>query len=90
MNNYTCPVCGYGGLYDPPYNERGVGSDEICPCCGFQFGYDDYPEGPLAFKKWRQKWMEEGCIWFSKGRPSPDNWNAKEQLKTVIEGQGDG
>jgi hypothetical protein len=28
-------------LYEPPYDERGLPSDEICPCCGFHFGYDD-------------------------------------------------
>lgn len=41
---YTCPVCNYNELDEPPYNTHGYGSDEICPCCVFQFGYDDYPD----------------------------------------------
>ncbi len=33
-----CPVCKFDGLLNPAYDNRGVGSDEVCPCCGFQFG----------------------------------------------------
>lgn len=43
MNN-TCPICFYTALFDPPYDVNGYGSDEICPCCGFHFGYDDFPD----------------------------------------------
>ena len=31
MGENVCPVCGYDGLYDPAFDERGVGSDELCP-----------------------------------------------------------
>lgn len=87
LGNHICPVCGYSGLDDPPYNERGVGSDEICPCCGFQFGYDDYPDGPLAFTKWRHNWINGGYRWFSKCILPPDGWDPKEQLRAVIHGE---
>ena len=40
-----CPVCGFVGLAVSPYNEAGGGSFEICPCCGFEFGFDDDSEG---------------------------------------------
>lgn len=63
-----CPVCFYGGLYAPPYDENGIGSDEICPRCGFQFGCDDYPDKETQISAWREKWEEEGCKWFSKSR----------------------
>lgn len=65
---HICPICLYDGLYDEPYNENGVGSDEICPCCGFQFGYDDFPNKEIQIKKWREKWIRTGKPWFSKVR----------------------
>ena len=76
-----CPICNYDGLYEPPYDGRGVGSDEICPCCGFQFGCDDYPDKEKQIKQWRDKWIQEGCRWFSTGRKPPLGWKAKKQLK---------
>ena len=79
MNN-KCPVCNYSELFDPPYNEDGYGSDEICPCCGFQFGLDDYPNKEKGIKIWRQHWIDDGCKWFSNSRLPSHNWNAKEQL----------
>ncbi|QIW78371.1 hypothetical protein [Bacillus tequilensis] len=33
---HTCQGCGFKGLTKPPYDH------EICPCCDFQFGFDDY------------------------------------------------
>ncbi len=67
MDKNTCPVCGYDGLYEPPYNEKGSGSYEICPCCGFQFGYDDFPyeEREQLFAQWRERWKNGGKKWFS-------------------------
>ena len=60
-----CPVCGFDKLFEPPYNKKGVGSDEICPCCGFQFGLDDYPDKEYAIEKWRDDWTARGRPWFS-------------------------
>jgi hypothetical protein len=37
---FLCPVCEYAGLHEPPYDESGWGSFEICPQCGTEFGYD--------------------------------------------------
>lgn len=39
---YICPVCGFKGLTEPAYDDQGNHSYEICSCCGFQFGFDDY------------------------------------------------
>ncbi len=39
-----CPVCGYKNLYEPAYQptpKGNLGSYEICPSCGFQFGVTD-------------------------------------------------
>lgn len=80
---YLCPVCGYGELREAPYNQRGYGSDEICVCCGFQFGCDDFPDKEEAFIKWRNNWIKDGYQWFSKRTKPPVRWNAKEQIKIV-------
>lgn len=78
---YKCIVCNYDGLYEPPYDERGIASDEICPCCGFHYGYDDDNKDDTIYKIWREKWVKEGHVWFSKGRPQPKNWDYNIQMK---------
>lgn len=37
----TCPACGFSGLVSEPWDDVSP-SDEICPCCGIQFGLDDW------------------------------------------------
>jgi len=39
---YMCSVCGWDKLENPPYYEHFAGSNEICSCCGFEFGVDDF------------------------------------------------
>ena len=88
---WTCPVCGYDGLPDEPWSKDG-GSDEICPSCGIQFGYDDAAGGDFAARKlewqaWRQKWINNGMKWNS-ACPPPTGWNPIEQLKNIgVEGR---
>ncbi|MED1717541.1 hypothetical protein [Brevibacillus laterosporus] len=80
-----CFVCNYDGLYEPPYDDRGVPSDEICPCCGFHYGYDDddVADKEVVYQQWKEMWVGNGCKWFSKGRQSPKGWNPSEQLKKL-------
>lgn len=78
--SYICPVCQYRGLFDPPYDESGIGSDEICPCCGFQFGCDDFPDKEEQMLKWKKEWIQKGCKWFSAVRKPPLDWNPKKYL----------
>ena len=65
MGENVCPVCGYDGLDEPPFNERGAGSYDICPCCGFQFGLDDFPyeDRERLIAEWRERWVAGGCRW---------------------------
>lgn len=77
--SYICPVCGFDKLSFQPYDENGLPSYEICPCCGFEFGCDDFPDKEKAFDKWRLKWIEEGCKWFSRN-PPPKDWKGQKQL----------
>ncbi|WP_173714616.1 hypothetical protein [Clostridium beijerinckii] len=81
---YTCPVCNYNELDEAPYNARGYGSDEICPCCGFQFGCDDYPNKEEGQKKWREKWIKNGYKWYSKSILPSKGWDPRKQIEKII------
>jgi len=69
--SYLCPVCGYDQLSRPPRDYS------ICPCCGTEFGYDDYA---TIHEQLRQRWMASGAHWFSHARPAPNGWNPLIQL----------
>ena len=89
---YFCPVCGYG-MYDAPWKGE-LPSDNICPCCGIQFGYDDFAGGNAAMRNevydsWRRKWIDGGLKWWSISTPPPYNWNANEQLCRVQQSKGE-
>ena len=62
MGENICPVCGYDGLDEPAFDERGVGSDDICPCCGFQFGLDGFPHKDRAWPvaEWHGRRVDGG------------------------------
>lgn len=55
---YTCPVCGYKRLDQDPkqrlYN--------ICPCCGTEFGSDDFDRSHAEL---RNIWIAHGARWWS-------------------------
>jgi hypothetical protein len=58
-----CPVCGYDDLDERPFTEGGYPTYEICPCCGFEFGYDDEAAG-FSYTAFREKWIAGGFRWF--------------------------
>ena len=72
--NYICPVCGYDGLENPPYDDNGNKSYDICVSCNFEYGFsedNDVDLGysvtpdemrPAAFQLYRKKWIEDGAI----------------------------
>ncbi len=70
---YTCPVCDYPKLSEPPRSEFGGGSFEICPSCGFQFGVNDDGEG-ISYETWRRRWEAAGMPWSSIAISKPDSW----------------
>ncbi len=70
------PVCGFHLDFEP-WRELSP-ADEICPCCGIQFGYDDGAEGKMderlaVYAEWRRLWIEAGMPWRSKGRNPPED-----------------
>lgn len=77
---FTCPICGFPGLEEEPYHTRRECSYEICPSCGFQFGYDDMDRG-ITFVEWRKNWIGNGMKWWSSdGYSKPLGWNPRKQL----------
>jgi hypothetical protein len=72
------PVCGYPDLYEPAYKDIDLGSDEICPSCGYQFGCTD-DALHITHAQWRTRWVAQGMMW-DKGRSTPPpNWNPRIQ-----------
>ena len=80
-NTYICTVCGYDGLNEPPYDEKGCASFSICPCCGTEFGYDDHS---LSHEALRKKWIESGMKWWSATTPKPTPFNPIVQVRRLM------
>lgn len=74
MTTYTCPVCGFAGLEEPP--ER----FSICPSCGTEFENHDYD---VSHAELRRQWIAGGAEWWSNYDPTPENWSPVEQLKNI-------
>ena len=67
---HTCPVCAYA-LADPPTDFA------ICPCCGTEFGLDDFEASHDAL---RRDWLARGAPWFSRYTQPPRGWSPLLQL----------
>jgi hypothetical protein len=77
-SSIQCPVCGFVGLRDRPYDDFGCPTYTICPCCGTEFGYDD---ATAAHKELRRKWIEKGMPWWSTHSGPPMGWDPRRQLQ---------
>ena len=80
---HRCPVCGWDGLDRPAWVEDAA-ADEICPCCGTQWGLDDAVPGGVEGRvrrhaELRARWVEDGAVWWS-STPAPPGWDAGAQL----------
>jgi hypothetical protein len=71
--NKICPVCGYDQLDEGPFTPEGCPTYEICPCCGFEYGFDDESEG-FTYSQFRQRWIARGYHWFDK-EETPAGWD---------------
>lgn len=83
----NCPACG-NELDFLPW-DNGSPADEICSCCGIQFGYEDiYADTKDDFRKvyeeWRGQWLASGAKWFDSANPPPKGWNPKTQLQKYL------
>lgn len=68
-DRYTCPVCDYNKLSDPPTNFN------ICPSCGTEFDNDDYDK---THAELRAEWIKGGRKWWS-DFDLPDTENEDDQ-----------
>ncbi|MFP4957785.1 hypothetical protein ACI43K_07425 [Bacillus subtilis] len=72
---YSCLICGYKGLIQNPlYKGEYQKTFDICPCCGFEFGYSEDHNVRLgfivtpdhlieaAFQLYRKQWIESGMV----------------------------
>jgi hypothetical protein len=81
---FTCPICGYGRLLDPPWADWGRPSAAPCPCCGTRFGVDaSEPGDEEAHLELRRRWVEAGCRWWSTEQKPPQRWDPAVQLRAV-------
>lgn len=78
---HLCPVCGYNQLHEAPYGKHDEPSFEICPCCGFEFGFDGKKDGK-NFKSFRKDWIKAGSPWFIE-KLKPRNWDYRRQLENI-------
>jgi hypothetical protein len=78
---YICPVCGFDGLKEPPYSQENEPSYEICPCCGFEFGFSGENDVEV-FTAFRNHWLERGAKWFMQ-KHRPANWDMQKQLDNL-------
>ena len=73
-----CPVCFFPDLEEP------AREFSICPCCGTEFGVDDYsPRGispDVIHRELRWQWLERGAPWFDPETPKPYGWSGFEQI----------
>lgn len=76
--DYHCRVCGLL-MSEPPWGEDDKFPNyEISPCCGVEFGNEDY--NLASVKRYRETWVSKGAPWFlSKLKPNP--WNLQNQLQ---------
>jgi hypothetical protein len=80
MEERNCRVC---GLYidEAPWGEDGkTPTYDICPCCGVEFGNEDYILESV--KRYRDSWLNGKMRWFEPKR-QPENWKIEEQLKNI-------
>lgn len=53
----------------------------VCSSCGTQYDPDFDQDEILAL---RQRWIDNGCVWWSKYNDPPEGWNPVEQLARTI------
>ena len=59
---YPCPACEQVVLDEPAWSDESSASDDICPSCGIQFGYQDaaLDSRELVYERWRESWLANG------------------------------
>lgn len=67
-----CRVCGLIYIdYLPWGNDNNSPTNDICDCCGCEFGYEDCNLN--AIKSYRDNWIKNNYEWFN-NKYKPSNW----------------
>ena len=76
-----CPVCGYPAF--EAFDQNGLTTFEICPCCRCQAGYHYVESHSIdRFVELRRKWItDDGANWQSENESPPKGWSAARQLR---------
>lgn len=80
---FKCRVCGWQGLQHRPFFP--YSSNEICACCGTQYGLDVVDD--LDIEEVRRNWIDDGAPWFddeadvSPGKP--DEWSVAAAIRQI-------
>lgn len=81
LKRFNCPVCGFPDL------ERPAEDDNICPCCGTHFGYDDATTVEAEIGNihgaLRLGWLRAGHPWRSRSWDQPRGWDYRKQLWNI-------
>lgn len=80
MNNHNCRVCGLYITIKPWGNDGQSPTFEICPCCGVEFGNEDYSLDSI--RNFRKEWLSQGTPWFDP-KQRPQNWILEDQLQSI-------
>lgn len=84
-NTFPCPICGCELGVDPWKDNNPT--NDICSCCGIEFGYEDSRPTPaeraLRHAELRQAWIGKGMPWWSTITRPPHGWDPREQLKRI-------
>lgn len=87
LTSNMCPVCGFE-LWFLPWSDE-CPSDEMCPCCGIQFGLDDVIDlddvslstRMTYYAQVRSRWIDGGMLWRGSVTNKPKNWDPRKQLR---------
>lgn len=86
---FTCLVCGWKGLENKP--EFPFNSNEICACCGSEYGIDIQEHSDI--QQVRKEWLNEGADWFDDEEDvkprKPNNWNIQAAEQQILEAFGE-
>ncbi len=80
MKNHNCRVCGLYITTKPWGNDGQNPTFEICPCCGVEFGNEDYSLDSI--RNFRKEWLGKGAPWFDP-KQKPLNWILEDQLQSI-------
>lgn len=77
---HACRVCGFCNE-TPPWGLTGkIPTYEYCPCCGVEFGNQDYTLESI--RMFRDAWLNKGGVW-DEPKERPQDWDLHKQMRNI-------